>query len=326
MLSPPAATVEMMGKGKGGKGKNWTSWPREVGTRQYLKNFRKGLRFQRWRAWCDVEAAPDDAKSVAQDRFLWVLAKQKSLDYGHEMVKGGPVMQQGGQMQFADLMKTAARRCLTKAEIRWNAAFIEQEAEEQRRGSASAATPATRAPDTPPRRTKRGDDVAAPMHVDPSPPRGRSRPPPPPTPAKVTPKRTSEAERERLAHNQALQARCSAKRSATARFSKEETTHRSRGQRNMAEIQSRALAREVATTTRDALARRESIALLHGSEAAEAMKSKQRARRLHVMSEGPSEAAPLFHHDWTIVAGSKSDPLKLELELRLRSTTNKLIR
>ena len=273
MLSPPAATVEMMGKGKGGKGKNWTSWPREVGTRQYLKNFRKGLRFQRWRAWSDVEAAPDDAKSVAQDRYLWVLAKQKSLDYGHEMVKGGPVMQQGGQMQFADLMKTAARRCLTKAEIRWNAAFIEQEAEEQRRGSASAATPATRAPDTPPRRTKRGDDVAAPMHVDPSPPRGRSRPPPPPTPAKATPKRTSEAERERLAHNQALQARCSAKRSATARFSKEETTHRSRGQRNMAEIQSRALAREVATTTRDALARRESIALLHGSEAAEAMKS-----------------------------------------------------
>ena len=208
MPSPPAATVEMMGKGKGGKGKNWTSWPREVGTRQYLKNFRKGLRFQRWRAWSDVEAAPDDAKSVAQDRYLWVLAKQKSLDYGHEMVKGGPVMQQGGQMQFADLMKTAARRCLTKAEIRWNAAFIEQEAEEQRRGSASAATPATRAPDTPPRRTKRGDDVVAPMHVDPSPPRGRSRPPPPPTPAKVTPKRTSEAERERLAHNQAPQARC----------------------------------------------------------------------------------------------------------------------
>ena len=254
MLFPPAATVEMMGKGKGGKGKNWTSWPREVGTRQYLKNFRKGLRFQRWRAWSDVEAAPDDAKSAAQDRYLWVLAKQKSLDYGHEIVKGVPVMQQGGQMQFADLMKTAARRCLTKAEIRWNAAFIEQEAEEQRRGSASAATPATRAPGTPPRRTKRGDDVVAPMHVDPSPPRGRSRPPPPPTPAKATLKRTSEAERERQAHNQALQARCSSKRSATARFSKEETTHSSRGQRNMADIPSRVLAREVATATRDSLA------------------------------------------------------------------------
>ena len=40
----------------------------------------------------------------------------------------------------------------------------------------------------------------------------------------------------------------------------------------------------------------------------------------------PHEAAPSFHHDWTIVAGSKSDPLKLELELRRRNTTNKLIR
>ena len=40
----------------------------------------------------------------------------------------------------------------------------------------------------------------------------------------------------------------------------------------MAEIQSRVLARAVATATRDALARRESIALLHGSEAAEVMK------------------------------------------------------
>ena len=187
MLSPPAATVEMMGKGKRGKGKNWTSWPREVGTRQYLKNFRKGLRFQRWRAWSDVEAAPDDAKSVAQECFLWVLAKQKSLDYGYEMVKDGPVMQQGGQMQFADLMKTAARRCLTKAEIRWNAAFIEQEAEEQRRGSASAATPATPAPDTAPCKTKRGEANAAPMRVGPPPPRGRSRSPHPATPAPATP-------------------------------------------------------------------------------------------------------------------------------------------
>jgi len=43
----------------------------------------------------------------------------------------------------------------------------------------------------------------------------------------------------------------------------------------MAEIQSRVLARAVATATRDALARRESIALLHGSEPAEVMKSKR---------------------------------------------------
>ena len=76
-------------------------------------------------------------------------------------------MQEGRQMQYADLKETAARRCLTEEEIRWNAAFMEQEAEEQRRDSASVATPATPAPDTPPWRTKRGDAAAAPMHVDP---------------------------------------------------------------------------------------------------------------------------------------------------------------
>ena len=49
-------------------------------------------------------------------------------------------MQEGRQMQYADLKETAARRCLTEEEIRWNAAFMEQEAEEERRDSASAAT------------------------------------------------------------------------------------------------------------------------------------------------------------------------------------------
>ena len=48
--SPPAAIVKM---GKGGKGKKGTSWAREVGTYAYLKNFRKGLRYQRER--CERE-------------------------------------------------------------------------------------------------------------------------------------------------------------------------------------------------------------------------------------------------------------------------------
>ena len=78
------------------------------------------------------------------------------------MVFDGPDMQEGGQMRFADLKNTAARCWLTQEEIWWNAQLIKEEAEEQRRGSASVATPATRAPDTPPRRTKRGDDVGAP--------------------------------------------------------------------------------------------------------------------------------------------------------------------
>ena len=76
------------GKGKKGKGKgkNWTSWAREVGTRQYLKNFRKGLRWQLERAFAEMVAAPDDI--AAQDRWFWVITKQKSLDYRHEMVNG----------------------------------------------------------------------------------------------------------------------------------------------------------------------------------------------------------------------------------------------
>ena len=205
--SPPAETAKMMHKGKGGKGKkgkgkgkNWTSWAREVGTRQYLKNFRKGLRWQLERAVVEMVAAPDDI--AARDRWYWVITKWKSLDYGHEMVKGGPVMQEGRQMQYADLKKMADMRCLTKEEIRWNAAFMEQEAEEQRRDSASAATPATPAPDTPPWRRPRVDDAAA-MAVDP-PPRDRSRSPPRATRAKAAPERPpSPPPRTRLAEAKA---------------------------------------------------------------------------------------------------------------------------
>ena len=56
-----------MDKGKGGKGKKDTSWPREPGTLPYLKNFRKGLRFQLERAFREMEAAPDDA--TTRDRW-----------------------------------------------------------------------------------------------------------------------------------------------------------------------------------------------------------------------------------------------------------------
>ena len=111
-------------------------------------------------------------------------------------------MQEGRQMQYADLEETAARRCLTEEEIRWNAALMEQEAEEQRRDSASAATPATPAPDTPPWRRPRVDDAAA-MAVDP-PPRDRSRSPPRATRAKAAPERPpSPPPRTRLAEAKA---------------------------------------------------------------------------------------------------------------------------
>ena len=60
--SPPAANVEMnKGKGKGGKGKQSTSWQREVGTYPYLKNFRKCLRFPLNRCLSEFAESPDSA-------------------------------------------------------------------------------------------------------------------------------------------------------------------------------------------------------------------------------------------------------------------------
>ena len=52
-------------------------------------------------------------------------------------------------MEYGSL-ETAARRRLTDAEMRWNAELIEAEWSQQRRGSASAATPATPASATDP--------------------------------------------------------------------------------------------------------------------------------------------------------------------------------
>ena len=67
----------MMDKGKGGKGKKGTSWAREPGSYPYLKNFRKGLRFQRERALREMEAAPDaETARDANDRWCWILQKQ----------------------------------------------------------------------------------------------------------------------------------------------------------------------------------------------------------------------------------------------------------
>jgi hypothetical protein len=45
-----------------------------------------------------------------------------------------------------------------------------------------------------------------------------------------------------------------------------------------------------------------------------------------VVLEGPHEAAPSFHEEWTFVPGSKCDPEKWEQELRLRDARNRLIR
>jgi len=97
----------------------------------------------------------------------------------------------------------------------------------------------------------------------------------------------------------------------------------------MADIPSRVLAREVATATRDSLALVvfQMVALIAEGTSLAGASEVELAEGAAPRAVGrPHEAAPSFHHDWTIVAGSKSDPLKLELELRRRNTTNKLIR
>ena len=138
-----------MVKGKGGKGKKGTSWPREVGTYPYLKNFRKGLRFQLERCLRELAASPDPATACFVDtRLRWILAKQDFLDNFHEMVWDMPAPW-CPQMEYGSL-EPAARRCLTDEEIRWNKVLIQAEGRQQRRGSASAATAATPAAATAP--------------------------------------------------------------------------------------------------------------------------------------------------------------------------------
>ena len=138
-----------MVKGNGGKGKKWTSWPREVGTYPYLKNFRKGLRFQLERCLRELAASPDPATACFVDvRLRWILVKQDFLDSRNEMVWDMP-SPWCPQMEYGSL-ELAARRCLTDVEIRWNKVLIQAEGRQQRRGSASAATAATPAAATAP--------------------------------------------------------------------------------------------------------------------------------------------------------------------------------
>ena len=126
---------------KGGKGKKGTSWARQVGTYAYLKNFRKGLRYQRERCERELEAAAAAADAAAArdatNRWLWILEKQDSLDIHNEMVWDRPVTQPGRQMKKYGSLERAARRRLTDAEIRWNAELIEAEGLQRRHGSAS---------------------------------------------------------------------------------------------------------------------------------------------------------------------------------------------
>ena len=100
----------------------------QVGTWEYLKNFRKGLKYQRERCLRELAAATDarDAATAADcnDRLLWIREKQDFLDTRNEMVWDRPVTQHGRQMEYGSL-EPAARRPLTNEETRWNAEMIE---------------------------------------------------------------------------------------------------------------------------------------------------------------------------------------------------------
>ena len=61
-------------------------------------------------------------------------------------------------------------------------------------------------------------------------------------------------------------------------------------------------------------------------EAEEAMRSCPGREPPDLMLRDSHEAVPLFHTDWTVVPGSHQDPVKWELELRLRDMRNMLLR
>ena len=86
------------------------------------------------------------------------------------------------------------------------------------------------------------------------------------------------------------------------------------------------LARAAERATPDALARRESTALLQGEEASAGMVSTP-TLQVPVMFDSPHEAVDPFDQDWTQVPGrTKSDADKLETEFKRRDLRNRMIR
>ena len=137
------------GKGNGGNGKKSTSWPRDVGTYPYLKNVRKGLRFQLDRCLRKLAAFPDPATACLVDsRLHWIFTKQHFLDNINIMIWGQPAPWDP-QIEYGSL-ESAARRCLTDEEVRWYKVLVQAERRQPRRGSASVATAATPAVATAP--------------------------------------------------------------------------------------------------------------------------------------------------------------------------------
>ena len=121
-----------MAKGKGGKGNDKGGhggglWSRPVGTRAYLKNYRKGLQHQAKRAEedCLWQRNTEDAEA-AHNRLQWILQKQYALDVLGEMIVDKPWKHGGWDLPYGRL-DSDAKRPLTQDEISWNEEFMRPE-------------------------------------------------------------------------------------------------------------------------------------------------------------------------------------------------------
>ena len=118
------------------------------------------------------------------------------------------------------------------------------------------------------------------------------------------------AERERQVHVEAERAHASSRargnayhRSAAAKSTNEEIKQRWHQREAVTAAQ-----RPGAATAHLTFGRQVGpLARLEGEEAAEVMRTKP-TRLPDLVLQGPHEAAPSFHEDWTIVPGSSTDP------------------
>ena len=103
----------------------------EVGSLAYLKNFRKGLKWQKQKCQSELDAATaeGDATSMADalHRLQWIREKQRRLGERGVMVFDKPSWQGGRDVDYGSL-NDDARRLLTAQEVRWNEAEMRKDA------------------------------------------------------------------------------------------------------------------------------------------------------------------------------------------------------
>ena len=131
METPRAIHVLFRGAGKLKIGLQYRSNPDlaglQVGTRSYLKNFRKGLAHQYQRCKAQMEShLPVAADELAwmQTRLAWIKTKQIRLDTYHEIILDSPGIWMGEPQQYGDM--TPFHR-LSLQEIEWNRELCEEE-------------------------------------------------------------------------------------------------------------------------------------------------------------------------------------------------------